>query len=130
VQVLLSALPPGVSLVTAEAVLFVGKARRILLGWPRGSRGRHVPPMPSAAVQQFASTLRELQRQPTLDQIKLEQAVNAVNGEVTSAVSMQIKRRLPRWRVAYQVISWGPGDSFGSVQQSLASRMLIPSVPS
>ena len=91
VQVSLSALPPGVSLVMAEAVLFVGKARRILLGWPRGSHGRHVPPAPSVAVQQFASTLSELQRQPALNQIKLEQAVNAVNGEVSNTVLMHIK---------------------------------------
>ena len=86
-QVSIEALPPGVSLVTAEAVLFVGKAQSILLRWPRGGRARLVAAAPSAAVQRFAKTLRELQREPGLDQIKLEQAVCAVHGDVSSAHS-------------------------------------------
>ena len=94
-QVSLSDLPPGVSLVTAEAVLFVGKAQRMLLGWPRGGRGGpRAPPAPSAAVQRFAGTLRELRRQPALDQIRLEQAVNAVHGEVRNAAPLQHQRQV------------------------------------
>ena len=81
----MAALPPGVSLVTAEAVLFVGKAQRILLHRPSGEKARHVDTAQSAAVQRFAKTLRELQRQPSLNQIRLEQAVSAVHAEVRSA---------------------------------------------
>ena len=80
-QVVLAALPPGVSLVTAEAVLFAGKAQRILLHQPSGGKARHLAAR-SAAVQRFAKTLRELQRQPSLNQIRLEQAVSAVHAEV------------------------------------------------
>ncbi len=83
-QVVLAALPPVVSLITAEAVLFVGKAQRILLHRPSDGKAYHVATAPSAAVQHFAKTLRELQRQPSLNQIRLEQAVTAVHAEVRS----------------------------------------------
>ena len=92
-QVSVGALPPGVSLVTAEAVLFCGKAQRILLRWPGGGKARLVvAPAPSAAVQLFAETLRDMQRQPSLDQIRLERAVTAVHGEVR-AVTIPCRRR-------------------------------------
>ena len=90
-QVCMGALPPGISLVTAEAVLFLGKAQRILLRWPGSKKARHAAATPSAAVQQFSKTLRELQRQPTLDQIRLEQAISAAHGEVSSLSA------LPNW---------------------------------
>jgi len=99
-QVVLAAMPPGVSLVTAEALLFVGKAQRILLHRPGGGKARHVATMPSAAVQRFAKTLRELQRQPSLTQIRLQQAVSAVHAEVRSGHHCSQNMREFGWQPA------------------------------
>lgn len=80
-QVSLAAIPPGVSLSTAEAVLFVGKAVRILLR--PGTTPTSVAAPPAAPdLAEFTATVWRLQRQVAFSHLELERAVSEVHSKV------------------------------------------------
>lgn len=80
-QVSLAALPPGVSLTTAESVLFVGKAVRVLLR-PGGAPRLEAPPPRAPDLHAFAAAVRRLQLQATFSQLELDRAVSDVHSKV------------------------------------------------
>ena len=82
-QVSLAALPPGISLPAAEALLFVGKAVRILARPGTPSATAAAPPT-TLDFGGFRAALRRLQRQAAFSHLELERAVTDVHSMVGS----------------------------------------------
>ncbi|CAD7697778.1 unnamed protein product [Ostreobium quekettii] len=94
-EVQLTALPPYISLTTAESVKFIGQAVR-LLRQPSGNfQGQEL--MPYRDTLAFAEALRKLQEQPVFNRVALERVVEAVRTKVASHLwhLVVVKAELP-----------------------------------
>ena len=80
-QVSMQALPPGVSVSIAEAILFVGKAVRVLQR-PTGPL-RHHELRPHSHSRAFATALRQLQQQPVFDEISFQHTIEHIRSKVS-----------------------------------------------
>lgn len=81
-QVSMQALPPGVSVSIAEAILFVGKAVRVLQR-PTGPLRSHEL-LPHSHSRAFAEALRRLQQQPVFDDISFQHTIEHIRSKVSS----------------------------------------------
>ena len=85
-QVSVAALPPQVSVLIAESILFIGKAVRVLQQ-PPGAARRH-DLLPQSDVAAFSGALHRLQQQQLFNQMEFERTVEAIRTKVTGARCM------------------------------------------
>ncbi|EFN52335.1 hypothetical protein CHLNCDRAFT_58938 [Chlorella variabilis] len=91
-QVSLADLPPDVSLPTAEAVLFVGKAVRVLKQ-PMSSAASHQALHAHAQILAFAHDLHRLQRQEAASAAQLEHCVESLRSKVSGLLWDLVRHR-------------------------------------
>ena len=80
----LSELPPDVSLPTAETVLFIGKAVRVLKQ-PMSSAASHQALRAHAEVLGFSQALHRLQRQEALSAVQFDHCIETMRAKVRQA---------------------------------------------
>eukprot|EP00887_Chlorella_sp_A99_P007191 scaffold2.g7191.t1 len=130
-EVALSALPPEVPLATAEAVLFVGKAVRVLM-----------QPMSAAASQQalaahaeilgFAAPLRALQRAEAFSGPALERCVEGMRARVAGLLWDLVRVRcdlLAQFGGMKAYYLLGRGDFYQQLLEEARSLLALPPKP-
>lgn len=103
-QVSMQALPPGVSVSIAEAILFVGKAVRVLQR-PTGPLRSHEL-LPHSQSMAFAEALRRLQQQPVFDDISFEHTIEHIRSKVDFLLLRRMTSKLkPALHSAFAMIT-------------------------
>lgn len=77
----LDLLPPGVSLPTAETVLFIGKAVRVLRQ-PMSAAASHQALRAHAEILGFSQALRALQRQEAFSAVQFDRCIETMRAKV------------------------------------------------
>lgn len=93
----LDALPPGVSLPTAETALFIGKAVRVLRQ-PMSAAASHQALRAHAEILGFSQALRALQRQEAFSAVQFDHCIETMRAKVRGGAELS-----PAAEVAWQV---------------------------
>jgi gamma-tubulin complex component 4 len=124
-----TALPPDVSLPTAHAALFIGKAVRVLRR-PSGGGGAAVAAADAhSELLDFSATLRALQRQELLRAVAVEHAVEGMRGRVAALLWGLVQQRCDLGAQLAAMQSYfllGRGDLYQQFLQDAAPLLAAP----
>ncbi|PRW61252.1 gamma-tubulin complex component 4-like protein [Chlorella sorokiniana] len=88
----LDSLPPGVSLPTAETVLFIGKAVRVLRQ-PMSAAASHQALRAHAEILGFSQALRALQRQEAFSAVQFDHCIETMRAKVSALLWDLVQHR-------------------------------------